>query len=117
MKGFSKNISIAILVILLFCSTLNYSDSKASGKVQLNQSKISLTVGSNYTLVLKNATYKITWKTSNKSVATISEKGKVSAKKVGTATITAKINNKIYNFKVTVVEFYLNHKNPPKDIG
>lgn len=111
MKFGRKKIPIVMMVILLICSINIYIDSKASGKVQLNQSKITLTVGSNYTLVLKKATSKITWKTSNKSVATISDKGKISAKKVGTATITAKSNNKIYHCKVTVVEVYLNYKN------
>ncbi len=45
---------------------------------------------------------KITWKSSNKKVATVSSKGKVTAKKKGKATITAKVAGKTYKCKVTV---------------
>lgn len=45
---------------------------------------------------------KVTWKTSNKKVATV-KKGKVTARKAGTATITAKKGKKKYTCKVTVV--------------
>ena len=46
---------------------------------------------------------KVTWKSSNKKVATVSSKGKVTAKKKGTATITMKVNGvKTATCKVTV---------------
>ena len=43
------------------------------------------------------------WTTSKKSVATVSTKGKVTAKKVGSATITAKIKGKKYYIPIKVV--------------
>lgn len=46
---------------------------------------------------------KATWKSSNPKVATVSSKGKVTAKKKGTTTITAKTNGKTYQCKVTVL--------------
>lgn len=57
-----------------------------------------------YTLKLKNkpASAKVTWKSSKKSVATVSSKGKVTAVKKGTATITATCNRKTYKCKITV---------------
>jgi len=42
------------------------------------------------------------WSSSKKSVATVSKKGKVVAKKAGSATITAKIGKKKYKCKVKV---------------
>lgn len=46
---------------------------------------------------------KATWKSSNTKVATVSSKGKVTAKKKGTTTITAKANGKTYKCKITVL--------------
>ena len=58
---------------------------------------MTLLKGKSETLaVIRNpisATEKITWTSSNKKVATVSSKGKVTAKKAGTATITAKTSN------------------------
>lgn len=45
---------------------------------------------------------KTTWKSSNPSVAIVDSKGKVTGKKAGTTTITAKANGKTASCKVTV---------------
>ena len=64
------------------------------GSVKINSSSKTLTVGGATTLKPTvsptNATNKsVKWKTSNKSVATVNSKGKVTAKAPGKATITA----------------------------
>ena len=51
---------------------------------------------------VKGTKKKPKWSSSKKSVATVSSKGKVVAKKAGSATITAKIGKKKYKCKVTV---------------
>lgn len=48
-------------------------------------------------------TNKATWKSSNPKVATVSSSGKVTTKKKGTTTITAKLYGKTYKYKVTVL--------------
>ena len=48
-----------------------------------------------------NAT-KLTWKSSKKSVASVSKKGVVTGKKSGNATITAKYKGKSYSCKIKV---------------
>ena len=48
-------------------------------------------------------TNKATWKSSNPKVATVSPTGKVTTKKKGTTTITAKLYGKTYKYKVTVL--------------
>ncbi len=63
-------------------------------KVKLNAKSVSLAVGGKKTLKAtvsptKNVSKAIQWKTSKKSVATVSTKGVVTGKKEGTATITA----------------------------
>lgn len=65
--------------------------------------KVSLKIGETATLKVKGA--KVTkWTTSNKSVATVSKKGKVTGKKAGTATITAKTKKGKSQFTVTVTD-------------
>lgn len=75
--------------------------------ISLNKNKITLEVGQTYTLsatVLPKAYDKLTWKSSNKAVATVTSKGKISAKSEGTANITLKTaDGKNTSCKVTVV--------------
>lgn len=54
------------------------------------------------TSILSGMSGKTKWKSSKKSVAKVSSKGKVTAKKRGTATITAKCNGKKAKIKVKV---------------
>lgn len=57
-----------------------------------------------------HTTQKVKWSTSNKKVATVNSKGKITAKNVGKASITAKVGKKKYICKINVVrqkpEFY-----------
>lgn len=69
--------------------------------VTLSKKSAKVLVGSSLQLKLNNATSsKVVWKTSNKSIATVS-KGKVVPKKSGKVTITAVYNKRSY--KCTVV--------------
>ncbi|MEE3468418.1 MAG: S41 family peptidase [Eubacterium sp.] len=78
------------------------ADASAAAKVKLSATSLTLKVGQKTTLKLKNATGKVTWKSSKKAVATVSTKGVVTGKKAGSAKITAKNNSKSYTCKVTV---------------
>ena len=69
--------------------------------IKLTQKTASVEFGKTITLKFTTAK-KVTWKSSNKSVATVSNKGVVTGKKPGTATITATLNGKKYSCKVTV---------------
>lgn len=69
--------------------------------ITLNQSEISLFVGDGYTLtaVVKPDDAndeKITWTSSDTKVAVVDEKGNVKTLALGTATITAKTSNDVY---------------------
>jgi uncharacterized protein YjdB len=106
MKNTKRKSIIVALILTLFMSTLlslfNATTSQASSTVKLNHTSISLTVGKTSQLKVSGTTKKVTWSSSNGKIATVSSKGKVTAKKKGTATITAKVNNRKYNCKVTV---------------
>lgn len=70
--------------------------------VKLSKSSLNLTVGCSYTLKVTGTAKKVSWSSSKSSVAAVSSKGKVTAKKEGTAKITAKVGGKKYTCKVTV---------------
>lgn len=99
MKRLKKTSIILLMCMLLSVIVMPVSASAA----KLNKKSISLNVGKTYTLKASGTTWKITWTSSKKSVATVSSKGVVKAKKKGTAVITAKYGkNKKLTCKVTV---------------
>ena len=81
-----------------------------NAKVELNKSKATLLTGKTLTLkatVLPETLEdkSVTWKSSNKKVATVSSKGKVKGIKAGTATITctSKATGETAKCKITVI--------------
>lgn len=70
--------------------------------LKINKKKLTLARGKSYRLKIKNAKQKVKWSSNKKSVATVSKKGIVKAKKKGKAVIIAKIGNKKLKCKVTV---------------
>lgn len=63
----------------------------AAAKPALNKTKLTMTVGNTATLKVKNAAKKekITWTSKKKTVASVSSKGKVTAKKAGKTVVSA----------------------------
>lgn len=98
MKRFKK-LSMMLLVCLLLSVVAMPVSANAA---KLNKKNVSLNVGKTYTLKATGIKGKITWTSSKKSVATVSSKGVVKAKKKGTAVITAKYGKKKLTCKVTV---------------
>lgn len=68
----------------------------------ISKKSITLQKGQTFTLKVNGTNQKVTWKSSNKNIATVSNKGKVTAKKKGSVIITAKVGNQKYKCKVTV---------------
>ena len=77
-------------------------------KISKVPTNIKLTVGGKKTLspviAPKNTTDKVMYSSSNTKVATVSEKGVITAKKAGTTTITVKSGKKSVKTKVTVTQ-------------
>ena len=96
-----KQMAKILTAVLLLGTLTDVSTAKAVAP-KLNKSKLTLYIGSNYTLKVKKASGKVKWTSGKKSVATVSSKGKVVAKKAGKAKITAKIGSKKLICRLTV---------------
>ena len=121
MKGFKKLAVCGMAIMLGLGSPIGNSvmndlgyavTAEAAGKVSLSSRKTSVAVGRSKTISLRNASGKVKWIISKKSkrVASIKVNGasvKITGKKAGTVTITAKVGKKSYKCKLTV-------KNAPK---
>lgn len=100
-KYFFKSLLSTLLAVLMIASLCVVPSSAAT--VKLNKSSISLTKGYSTTLSVSGTTSNVTWSTGNKNVATVSSKGKVVGKKVGSTYIYAKLNSTTLKCKVKVV--------------
>ena len=89
---------MAIVMLLTLCPT----DMSAATKIKLNKTKCTLYLKETVTLKVVGTNKKVSWTTSDKKIATVSSKGKVTAKKEGKVTITAKVSKKTYKCTVTV---------------
>jgi hypothetical protein len=99
-----KKVLSLLLVLLLLISLAPVQT--ASAAVKLNKTKITLYEGNTYTLKISGSTKTVKWSTSNKSIATVSTKGKVTAVEAGEVTITATVLSKKYTCKITVKEAF-----------
>ncbi len=93
-----KQIKKILLMALVFClvmgsNTKVEAETNAKG-VTLNYSEYTLKKGKSVTLkaTVKAKNKKVTWSSSNKKIATVTNKGKVTGKKKGTTKITAKVS-------------------------
>ncbi|MBD5135440.1 MAG: flavodoxin [Lachnospiraceae bacterium] len=93
---------VIILLVVMFFANFT-ENAKAAGKTpELNITELSMSVGQAKTLSVSNNKKKVQWTSSKKSVATVSSKGKIKAKKAGKTIITAKIGNKKLKCNVIV---------------
>lgn len=76
----------------------------AKKKAKLNKTSVTLQPGKTVKLKVRYNKKKVKWSTSNKKVAKVSKKGKVTAVAAGTAKITAKVAKKSYQCKIQVKE-------------
>lgn len=74
----------------------------AAAKPTLNTTKATINIGQSVQLKVKNTKTKVKWSSSNKNVASVSVKGKITGKKAGTTIITAKVGKKTLKCKVAV---------------
>ncbi|MDE7424672.1 MAG: Ig-like domain-containing protein [Lachnospiraceae bacterium] len=104
-----------ICIILLVAMFIPLENVQAKAKPKLSAKNKTMYVGKTAVITLKNAG-KVKWKTSKKSVVTITKKKKnkvtISAKKAGKATITATYKKKTYKCRITVKTKKAEQDNP-----
>lgn len=93
---------LLVLVMGVTCLIPVQKDSvyAETGYIRLNDTDMTLYKGETFKLVL-NGARNVKWKSSNSKVASV-KKGLVTAKKKGSAKITAKVRNNVYTCKVYV---------------
>lgn len=111
-KTKSGFLSLVIIIAMAFCLVILpkiesraeavTAEKSTTAKVALSRTKLTLTAGQCYGLKLRNSKGKVTWKSSKKTVATVSKKGRIEARKPGKAVITAIYKGKKYKCTVTV---------------
>lgn len=95
MKKFYRFLCIIITAAMML-SLCGLTVSAAS-KPKLNKTSASMTVGSTLNLSVSGTSAKVKWTSSDKTVCTVSSKGKVTAKSEGSARIRAKVGKyKLY---------------------
>ena len=115
MKNVWKKILVVMMAVVVMAGYLPL-DTVDAATMKLNKSKVTVFVGKTVNLKMQGTSKKVTWTSNNKSIATVS-KGKITGKKAGTATVTAKVAGQKFTCKVTVKKPYLNKKKATVYVG
>lgn len=100
-KNFFKSFLSTMLALMMVVSLAVVPSSAAT--IKLNYSSFKLTKGYSATLKVSGTSSTVTWSTGDKSIATVSSKGKVVGKGLGSTYIYAKVAGKTLKCKVNVV--------------
>ena len=84
---------------------------------KINKTEATLLVGTKFTLKISGNTQKVKWSSNKKTIAAITQKGVVTAKKAGKATITATIAKKKYTCKITIEQPKLSRLTVLMEVG
>ena len=93
-----------LMLVFLLCLLVLSVGMTAAAKETLNQTNLTLLKGRSASLKVRGTKKKVRFTSSKRSVATVNAKGKVTAKKKGTAVITAKVGRKKLKCKVVVLQ-------------
>ncbi len=93
---------LSLFLVLILSLTIAAPGVSYAATTKLKKTKLVVNVGDTYTLKLSGASGSVKWSSSNKLVASVSTKGKVTALSTGNATITANYKKKKYKCSVKV---------------
>lgn len=99
MKRFLSNLMAIALIVTL----AGPAQSVSAATIKLNHTNANVIKGNYLYLKVSGTKSKVSWNVNDYSIATITTKGQVTATKIGSTTITAKVGKKILNCKITVV--------------
>ena len=94
---------VVFTIVFVLIATCSQSGLFAKSKIKINHKRITITIGQNKKLKIKNKPKKakVKWYSKNTKVAKVTKKGLVKAKRPGKTTIIAKVKKK--KFKCTVI--------------
>ena len=101
MKKTYMKISVFFMYVVMMIS-LSAISLQAASKVSINKKTITLMPYSTYVLTVKNTTAKVRWSSQFPQIVSVSSDGKITANKIGTSKIKAKVGKKTYVCKVKV---------------
>ena len=101
-------------IVLLLCLVMGL---QAEAAMKLNKTSATLIKGQTVQLKLTGTKKKVSWSSNSKSVATVSKNGKVTAKKKGSAVITAKSGKSYRTCHIRVISPSLNKKKATMRVG
>lgn len=110
-KGTVTGVAPGKAIITAKVNKKSYTCKVIVSEIGLENSTLSLIRTQSKTLLTKNISGSIKWSSSNKKIATVNSKGKVSAKSAGKATITAKVGKTSYKCNLTVKQAGINKSN------
>ena len=115
MKSLQKNLRIFFLTLILALVVptvlpVHGYTATVQAAAKLSKRSVTLKKGQSRKLKITGVKKNIKWSSDQKAIVSVNKKGKITAKKVGTATITAKFGKKRLTCKVIV-------KNPSKPSG
>lgn len=108
-----KNISVVVFLLtalLLLNGLFPIVQQVQAAAVKLNRTSAELWIGESLQLKVQGTNKTVKWSSDQSSVASVSSKGKVKAKKSGNAVITAKAGTKKYKCRITVRQTSLSSK-------
>lgn len=113
MKGAVKKI-LGVFLILIIIILIGMVDASAAKVVRLSKNKVVMEVDSYLNLKVLDGNGKTKWASSDKNIAKVSNKGKVTAVAEGTTNITATVGKTTLSCSVTVVDSNKVKKNSEK---
>lgn len=104
LKKFIFLLGILILIPGILTGFGSSKEVQAASKVSINQTQGFLLPGETLQLSITGTSKKVTWSSDDKEIASVTNKGKVTAKNYGAATINAKVGKETYKCIIVVVD-------------
>ena len=106
MSAFKKIVVSFFIIMLAVAAGTTVRAKAASDKVKLSDRKVSIETGTTYKLTVLNTKDEIKWESSDKKIAKVSSKGRITAKKAGSCKIYAYVGTQKLTCRVTVYNNY-----------
>ena len=97
-----RTVTLVVLAVMIMCLLPFVFGEKSYAAVKLSKKSIVIGKGQTAKLKVKGTKKKVKWSSTKKSIATVSKKGVVKGKKIGSCYIKAKVGGKTLKCKVAV---------------